>query len=73
MYEGKNYEQVAAKVRQRGREYMRAINAAYPGVRILILHAWESLTKWSKGDPNKVPELTYGLLGHFLDGMLEEG
>ena len=71
LYEGKNYEKTAVKTRQRGREFMRAINTAYPGVRILLLHAWETVIRSSEGDPEKVPSLGYGLLPAFLDGMLE--
>ena len=71
LYEGKDYGEVAEKVKQRGGEYMRAINAAFPDARILLLHAWESLIRWSKGDRKRCAEIGYGLLSDFLDGMLE--
>ena len=69
MYEGKSYEQVCQKVRQRGREFIAAINAGYPGVRIFILHAWEMLLL--QGVSESYAGHSYGLLRNFFDGMLE--
>jgi len=71
LYKDRTYAQVAAKVKERGAQYMRAINGAFPDVRILLLHAWESLIRWSKGDRKRCAEIGYGLLPDFLDGMLE--
>ena len=74
LYQDRTYEQTQAKVRQRGREFARAINAAYPGVRILSLHAWDTatrydVTRWVTKD--RLSEVGYGLLPAFLDGVLE--
>jgi len=73
-YQGRTYEQTRAKVRQRGREFARALNAAYPGIRILSLHAWDTAmryatTRWVTKD--RLHEVGYGLLPAFLDGILE--
>ena len=71
MYAGKSYDDVTAVVRRRGREFMRAINASFPGVRIYLLHAWERVLWEVADDLDRLKEAKYGLLIPFLDGMLE--
>jgi hypothetical protein len=57
---GRSKEQLAAKVRQRGAEFMRAINGEFPEVKILL--AWGPAT--SLRDNGR-----YDLLAPFVDGM----
>jgi hypothetical protein len=73
LYKGKTYKQVQAKVRQRGREYVRAINSAYPGIRIISIHAWDTALRYEDPRSTKatLQDKYYGLLPAFLDGMLE--
>ena len=74
LYQHRTYAEVRAKVRQRGAEFVRAINAAYPAVRILSLHAWDTAMRYDcsrRVTQQLLPEVGYGLLPAFLDGMLE--
>jgi hypothetical protein len=73
LYRGKTYAQVQAQVRQRGREFARAINSEYPGIRILSLHGWDTALRYEDPPATQanLPERNYGLLPAFLDGMLE--
>lgn len=73
LYRGKTYKQVRAKVRQRGREFVRAVNSEYPAVRILSIHAWDTAMRYEDPRPTKdhLNVGWYGLLPAFLDGMLE--
>ncbi|MEN6400371.1 MAG: hypothetical protein ABFD94_00360 [Armatimonadia bacterium] len=60
------FAEYEAKVRQRGREFMQAVNCEYPDITMLMTYAY-SITGF-KGDRSKAQ---YGLLKNFLDGMLE--
>jgi len=72
LYEGKTHDEVVAKVRQRGGEFMRAVNSAYPGVHIYILHAWEdALSNFADDAERLAATRGRGLVVTFLDGMLE--
>ena len=55
------------QVRQRGREFMQAINAVYPDINILLTFGYH--IAYSRGKP--LETAAYGLLPSFLDGMLE--
>ena len=57
-----------AKVRQRGQEWMRAVNGPYPDITVLLCFAYEEM--WD-GKPSDRAKEKYGLLGDFLDGMVE--
>ena len=70
-YKDRGFEEVTEKVRQRGREYIRAVNQGYPGTRMLLLFAWELLIRGTDGDRARLPEKGYGLYYYFLEGMLE--
>jgi hypothetical protein len=54
-----SFEDTAAQVRQRGREFMTAITAAYPDITIIII-------------PNTYGGQTLELFSSFFDGMLEK-
>lgn len=65
---GHSYEEYAAKVRERGKEFIRALNREYPGITILVLHGYEVPFT----DPKLPPESRiYPLLAPFLDGMCQ--
>jgi hypothetical protein len=66
----RTFAEYQAKVRQRGQEFMKAINAEFPDVRIMMTFSYEvaygSLPEG--GDLSKMP---YALLPSFIDGMLD--
>ena len=80
IYGDKSWDDVRAKVRQRGREFITAINQEMDDPTIFMMHGFYSLLR-DAGAPNDVPygsrnpadmpNLSYGLLGPFIDGMLE--
>ena len=70
-YKDRTYEQLAAKARQRGREFIKALNDAYPGVRIFVLHAWEDVLSRVADDFERMADQGRTLTMPFLDGMLE--
>ncbi len=63
----KSFDEYRAKVRQRGQEWMKAVNEAYPDITLLMAYAY-SITG---GQPKDRVGASYGLLGDFLDGMLD--
>ncbi len=70
-YKDVAFEVLAQQVRQRGREYIRAVNQGYPGTRMLLLFAWEWLIRGTEGDHARLSEQRYGLYYYFLEGLLE--
>jgi hypothetical protein len=65
---GRSFADYRAKVCQRGREWMKAVNAPFPDITVLLTFAY-SVTG---GRPRDRAGASYGLLGDFLDGMLAE-
>lgn len=65
--ESKTFDQYRAKVRQRGLEWMKAVNGPFPNITLLMAYAY-SITG---GRPKDRVKASYGLLGDFLDGMLD--
>ncbi|MDO8589512.1 MAG: beta galactosidase jelly roll domain-containing protein [Armatimonadota bacterium] len=63
------FEQYVAKVRERGREFIRAINKEYQSITILSFLG----PSWTYRDSLRGPlkDSDYGLLGAFFDGMCE--
>jgi hypothetical protein len=57
------------KVRQRGKEWMQAVNKEFPDITILLTFGY-SITQ-PKGRATNRSEVSYGLLADFLDGMLD--
>ena len=76
LYTNKTYQEVHKKVRERGREYIRAINRAFPGCIIWLAYGYSFIEFPDQSEcPNNncrgyLPK-TEGLLGAFIDGMLE--
>ncbi len=70
-YAGKSYEEVRDKVRQRGREFARALNAGYPGIRIWSLLAWDQIYTFRTKNKAELKDAWGTLTIPFLDGILE--
>lgn len=66
----KSFEEYAEQVRKRGREYMSAVQEANPEIVLLAMlgHSYVNRTPQAR---DKLPELEYGLMPAFLDGMIE--
>ena len=65
---GHTFEEYAGKIRERGREFMEAIDKAYPRITILTLYGPSAgTTMW----PDKPEDNFLGLLRFFYQGMLD--
>jgi hypothetical protein len=64
----KSFAEYGAKVRQRGREWMREVAGHYPNITVLVTFGY-SITRPRKGEKDR-SESDYGLWADFLDGML---
>lgn len=62
-------EEYAMKAYERGREVMRTVNEVYPDIHILMFFGPSASGAPRDLESRKMP---YGLLGHFVDGMLAE-
>lgn len=72
LYSGRSYEELMAKVRQCGREFVAAVNQEFPGAHFLVLHAWESVLSCVADDFDRLQDWGGSTLTiPFLDGMLE--
>ena len=75
VYGHRTWDQVRGTVRQRGRELGRAISDAYVDSTIILFHAMSFAALQVHHDPlNRWPSLAeapFGLMGPFLDGLLE--
>jgi hypothetical protein len=58
----------AAKVRQRGRQWIERVNGAFPDITILLTFGYRIAQPPADKDRSAAP---YGLYADFLDGMLE--
>ena len=58
------------QVRQRGREFMATLQEAYPGLTILLTYGYDLVFR-TAGLFASLESAEYGLLGPFLDGMLD--
>ncbi|MCE5341312.1 MAG: SUMF1/EgtB/PvdO family nonheme iron enzyme [Planctomycetaceae bacterium] len=69
----KTFAQYQAQVKQRGREVMQAMQAEDPNVLIFLAAAYSYVWGPSQinGNISELPNVQYGLLPAFLDGMLE--
>lgn len=64
--DGRSFEEYTAKIKERGREFMRAINREYPDITILSL-VGPSLSCLHRN----IKEDRYGMLYAFFEGMCE--
>jgi hypothetical protein len=66
------YDEYAGKVRQRGREFIKAVNGEFPGVTILTLFGpFLYAQNVNRVGAAKTAEASYNLLGPFYDGIIE--
>lgn len=67
----KSWDLYAAQVRQRGREVMQAFQEGYPGLTVFLTFGYS--LPWVQTESGKRPlaDCDYGLLGPFLDGMVQ--
>ncbi len=71
-YKGKTATQTGEKVRQRGRQFIKAINKSFPGCVIWTLNGYGSFVhKRPSQEVVDISEIPFGLSIVFLDGMLE--
>jgi len=64
-----SFEEYRAMVRQRGREFIKAINSEYPG--ILILTLFGPSFAYMQSTVNPLSDCEYGFLSPFFDGICE--
>ena len=66
-----SFVQVEEKVRQRGAQYMQALQHHAPEVRVIVLHAWHTLANDYLNRKNlEASAGSYSLVAAFLGGML---
>lgn len=63
------FEEYYAKIKERGKEFMRAIDAEYPGIVILTLYG--PCLPYIQAPKGDLKLADYGLLMAFYDGMIE--
>ncbi|MCC6348647.1 MAG: hypothetical protein IT347_03530 [Candidatus Eisenbacteria bacterium] len=68
---GRNWDQLAAQVRRRGAEVMRALERGYPGLTVFMTFAYSLPLHETIGGRGALTGAHNGLLAPFLDGMLE--
>jgi hypothetical protein len=71
LYPNQTLSQVQAKVRQRGNEFMQALQSHSPGIKVFCTGAWIFPNWETGGNLNNIQNTPYCLLKSFCDGMLE--
>jgi hypothetical protein len=66
----KTFAEYQAKVRQRGREWIKAVNRHYPDITVLLTFGYDT-SLWQPTKPKDRSTAPYGLLADFLDGVLD--
>lgn len=66
----KTFSQYQAQARQRGQEFMQAIQAEAPDATIIITHAYSSVWHYIGGNTSNLQSSSQALLPAFLDGMV---
>lgn len=66
----KAFAEYQAKVRQRGREWAKAVNKQYPDITILLTFGYD-VSYWRAKTPKDRSTAAYGLIADFLDGVLD--
>lgn len=66
----RTFQEYATQARLRGRQVMQAFEAGYPGLTVFLTGAYSHL--WTQvRSGRRLPDMDYGLLPAFLDGMLD--
>jgi hypothetical protein len=68
--DSKSFADYQAKVRQRGKEWIEAVNKEFPEITILMTFGAE-ISVWRAEEANDRSTASYGLIADFIDGMLE--
>src|SRR5262249_17835829 len=66
----KTFAEYRAKVRQRGREWIKAVNRHSPDITTLLPFGYDT-SLWQAAKPKDRSAAPYGLLADFLDGLLD--
>jgi hypothetical protein len=66
----RTFAEYRAKVRERGREWVKAVNKEYPDITILMTFGYD-VSYWRAEKPKDRSTAAYGLLADFLDGALD--
>jgi hypothetical protein len=66
----RSWDELAAQVRRRGAEVMRAFERGYPGLTVFMTIAYSMPLHETGVGGRKLPQSEYGLLAPFLDGMV---
>lgn len=66
-----SFEDYARQARQRGQEFMGAVQDSFPEITLLLVLA-HSYVNRTPNAATKLPQLDYGLVPAFLNGMLEK-
>jgi hypothetical protein len=67
--DSKTFAAYQAKVRQRGNEWIQAVNKGFPDITILLTFGY--VIAQPRGQAKDRSQVSYGLLADFLDGMLD--
>jgi hypothetical protein len=68
---GKSFKEVQFKARQRGKEYILALQKFNPKITILTTFLYSYVWAYCYNDIQKLPDSEYSLLSAFADGMLD--
>ncbi len=68
--QSRRWDDLALRVRQCGAEAMRALERGYPGLTVFLTFGYSMPFQESRGGRVALPQIRYGLLVPFLDGML---
>lgn len=66
----KTFAEYQAKVRQRGQEWIKAVNKQYPAITMLLTFGYD-VSLWRADKPKDRSTAAYGLIADFLDGILD--
>jgi hypothetical protein len=67
----KSWDEYAKQVRNRGAEVMKAFQAGYPDLVVMLTFAYSLPHAQAGGDVAKLAKVDYGLLAPLLDGMVD--
>lgn len=68
---GRSWSESSNRVREWGRQTMRALQGEYPGIQVLLTWSYSFLWHETRGRNITLQQSEYGLLVPFLDGMFE--
>ncbi len=69
-HKDKSFDQYRAKIRQRGQEWISAVNGQFPEITILLTFGYQIAQPRTERNEKDRSQAHYGLLADFLDGVL---